>query len=102
MLVEILYFDGCPNYHAVRELVERVAGERALPPEIRLVEVPDPDTAERLHFLGSPTVRVDGNDIEPGADARDQFMLGCRVYRTASGLSGRPDERWLRDALSRG
>jgi glutaredoxin len=99
MLVEILYFDGCPNCQAVRELVERVITELAISPEIRLVEVPDTDTAERLHFLGSPTVRVDGNDIEPGADARDRFMHACRVYRTPSGLSGRPDERWLRDAL---
>jgi hypothetical protein len=85
MLVEILYFDGCPNYRAVRDLVE----------------LPDVETAQRLRFLGSPSVRVDGRDVEPGADDRDEFMLACRVYMLPSGLSGQPDERWLRSALSR-
>ena len=50
-------------------------------------------------FLGSPTIRVNGRDIEPGADARSEFTLACRVYRTDSGFSGQPDDRWLRDAL---
>jgi hypothetical protein len=100
MLVEILYFDGCHDQQATRQLVERVAAKLAISPEIRLLEVPDLETAERLRFLGSPTVRVDGKDIEPGADAREQFMLACRVYHTPDGLRGRPHEHWLREALS--
>jgi hypothetical protein len=101
MLVEILYFDGCPNYLAVRDLVERLNAEGGVDAEIRMVEVPDVETAERLRFLGSPSVRVDGHDVEPGTDDRDRFMLACRVYMLASGVSGQPDERWLRSALSR-
>ncbi len=46
MLVEILYFDGCPNYLGARELVERLAAEIGADPEIRMVEVPDVETAE--------------------------------------------------------
>lgn len=70
-------------------------------PEIRVVEVEDVETAERLRFLGSPTIRVDGRDIEPGADERTDFTLSCRIYRVGSETSGRPDERWLRAALTR-
>jgi len=99
MTVEILYFIGCPNYQAARALVERVSSELGIDPEFRMVEVPDAETAERLSFLGSPTIRVDGNDVEPGADARAQFVLACRVYKLDSGISGQPDERWLRAAL---
>ena len=101
MRVEILYFDGCPNHHGARELVERVSSELGIAPEIRMVEVADLEAAERLRFLGSPTVRVDGRDVEPGAADRDQYMLACRVYRLPTGISGVPDERWIRDALSR-
>jgi hypothetical protein len=101
MRVDILYFDGCPNYEAARAQVERVSGELGVSPEIRMIEVPDVEAARRERFLGSPTVRVDGRDIEPGADDREEFMLACRVYKLDSGYSGRPDERWLRDALSR-
>jgi hypothetical protein len=39
--------------------------------------------------------------VEPGADARRMFALSCRVYRTETGLAGRPDEVWIRDALTR-
>ncbi len=102
MLVEILYFEGCPTHEPARALVERLSRELAVAPEIRMVEVPDAETALRPRFLGSPTVRVDGHDIEPAADERDGFMLACRVYRTDSGFAGVPDERWLRDRLAAG
>ncbi len=100
-LVEILYFDGCPNHEAAQEMVERVSGELGLEPQMRLVEVPDDDAAQRLRFLGSPTIRVGGRDIDPHAHERDQYVLSCRIYRTDAGFAGEPDERWLRDALQR-
>ena len=100
-LVEILYFDGCPNHEGARELVERVAGELGLDPEIRLVDVPDPEAAARLRFLGSPTIRVGGHDVEPGVQERNDFALSCRVFRTEHGFAGQPDERWVREALLR-
>jgi hypothetical protein len=98
--VEILYFDGCPNHERARAVVEQVAAELRLQPEIELVEVGDAETAARLRFLGSPSVRVDGRDIEPGADERDDFVLACRVYRSERGVGGEPDETWIRDALA--
>jgi len=100
-LVEILYFDGCPNHEAARALVERVAAELQIEPELSLVRVPDPEAAVERRFLGSPTVRVDGRDVEPGAEERDQYVLSCRVYRGERGFSGQPDPAWIRDALSR-
>lgn len=98
--IEILSFAGCPNREAARQLVERVARELGLAPELRLVEVEDADAAVALRFLGSPTVRVDGVDVEPGAGEREDFALACRVYRTQHGFAGLPDERWIRDALA--
>ena len=97
--VEILYFQGCPNHEPARELVEQVARNLRLHPSIELVEVLDAEAATRLRFLGSPTVRVEGRDVEPGAEARTDFALSCRVYRGEHGASGQPDERWIRDAL---
>jgi hypothetical protein len=98
--VEILYFPGCPNHEATRALVERVGSELQLWPEIELVQVPDAEAASRLRFLGSPSVRVAGRDIEPGAEERADFVFSCRVYRSAHGLSGQPDEGWIREALT--
>ena len=98
--VEMLYFEGCPNHEAARALVERIAAELRVEPEIHALEVPDTDAAAKLRFLGSPTVRVDGRDVEPGADERHEFVLSCRVYRRERGFSGQPQEAWIRGALA--
>lgn len=99
MKVEVLYFDGCPNHEALlphlRELLN-CAGARA---DVELVPVEDADVAERERFLGSPTVRIDGEDVEPGADQRTDFGLKCRLFATPDGLSGMPLDEWVLAAL---
>jgi hypothetical protein len=97
--VEILYFEGCPNYGSAHVLVERLASALRVEPEIELVEVADPEAAVALRFLGSPTVRVNGVDVEPGAEERCDFALACRIYRSEGGASEQPEESWVRDAL---
>jgi hypothetical protein len=100
-LIEVLYFDGCPNHEPALALVERLSSELRIEPEVRLVNVTDLAAAERLRFLGSPTVRVGGIDVEPHADERRDYGLSCRMFRTEAGFRGQPDERWLREALLR-
>ena len=100
-LVEIFYFDGCPNHHPAIALVERVSRALGIKPNVQLVNVPDQEAAQRLRFLGSPTIRVGGVDIDPQTEERDDYALSCRIFRTESGFSGQPDERWVRDALLR-
>jgi len=98
--VEILYVDGCPNLEPARALVERIGAQLRVEPEIQLVEIADPEEAIELRFLGSPTIRVDGRDVEPGADERRDFVFACRVYRSEHGFSGQPEEGWIRKALA--
>lgn len=61
--------------------------------------VPDATAAKRERFLGSPTVRIDGRDIEPGAEQRNDLGLKCRFYSTRGGLRGIPPDEWVLDAL---
>ena len=63
------------------------------------MNVPDREAAQRLRFLGSPTIRVGGRDVDPYTEERDDYALSCRVFRTEAGIAGLPDERWVRDAL---
>lgn len=100
MTVEILFFAGCPNYEQTRELVERVCDATDVDAEVRLIEVTSREDAERVRFLGSPSVRVNGRDVEPGAAERRTFTLACRVYRTQSGVGGQPPVEWIRAALA--
>lgn len=99
--IEVLYFDGCPHHQAVVERVrELVAGERQ-PLAIELVHVASDQDARARRFLGSPTVRINDADVEPGADQRTDYGLKCRLYRTAAGLVGTPDDAMLRAAFRR-
>jgi hypothetical protein len=93
--VEVLFFDGCPNHEATVELARDVLSDLSVHAELREVAVENPEEAEALRFLGSPSVRVNGCDIEPGAEVRTGFALSCRVY----GASGVPQREWMVAAL---
>ncbi len=97
-MIEILYFDGCPNHELTLDLAREVVGELGLEAEIREVRVESPEDAERERFLGSPSVRVDGKDIEPAARGKTDFALSCRLY----GESGVPPRELLVAALKEG
>ena len=98
MKIEILYFDGCPNRAPTVDLARDVITELGLDVEIQEVAIRNESDAERMRFIGSPSVRVDGADIEPGADAKGQFGLGCRMY----GSSGIPPVTLMLDAIRQG
>ncbi len=101
MRVEVLYLEGCPNHEALlprlRELLASAGASRA----VTLRRVDDPETAQRERFLGSPTVRIDGEDIDPGARERTDFGLKCRLFATPDGLRGIPADDWVRAAIER-
>ncbi|GAC1439156.1 MAG: hypothetical protein NVSMB51_16630 [Solirubrobacteraceae bacterium] len=100
MKVEILYFDGCPSFESLLPRLRELIAERGKDPDsIALHTVDTPEAAERLRFLGSPTVRVDGVDVDPGAGGRDDFGLKCRIYRSEAGQTHSPPEAWICTAL---
>jgi hypothetical protein len=101
MKVELLYFDGCPSHErllpGLRELV--TAADPGAEVELRRIETIE--EAERERFLGSPTVRVDGRDIDPSAEERSDFGMKCRLYRAGDGLNPLPPDSWISEALAR-
>jgi hypothetical protein len=64
--VQVHMSPGCGHGHETVELVRRVLDELAPDARIEIVTVATMDDAERLGFRGSPTVLIDGTDIEPG------------------------------------
>jgi hypothetical protein len=84
MDVELLYWDGCPSYPEARKLLADVLSSRGVDAEIRMREVTTDAEAEELCFPGSPTIRIEGRDIDSrGAHAPP--ALTCRVYYLADG-----------------
>ena len=97
-MIQVLYFEGCPHRDATVALTRNVLSELGLTEEIEEVEVRDSEDAERHRFPGSPTVRVNGVDIEPDMASPTHFALACRTY----GASGIPQRELLVAALERG
>ena len=93
--VTILFFEGCPNHQPAVQLAHDVLGDLGLFAVVSEVEVTDETEIADLRFLGSPSVRVNGHDIEPGADDRSDFAFGCRAY----GSAGVPPREWMIAAL---
>ena len=95
MQIDILYFDGCPNHLPTTELVRNVVRTLGLDATIREVEVRDAKEAARLRFFGSPTVQVNGQDVDPAVRNRVDYSFSCRMY----GRSGSPPRSLLEQAL---
>ena len=100
-VVEVLYVEHCPNFPAALALVERVAAELGVQAEVRATVISDQAAAERVRFVGSPTVRVDGRDVDPEGELAAEYTLECRLYRHEHRLAGYPQDRSVRDALLR-
>lgn len=96
MKIEILSFAGCPHGPATVERTREVLAALGAAAEIVEVEVRDGAHAARLRFPGSPTVRVDGVDLEPDAERNPADALSCRMY----GSSGVPSRELLANAIA--
>ena len=99
MKVEILYSSGCPNHAPAVDRVREVLQQQGEPANMIEVEVQDAATAHRVGFLGSPTIRVDGQDVEPLARVGRAFGLTCRTYIDEGRRSGVPPSEWIRAAV---
>lgn len=97
--IEFLWFSDCPNHATTRELLAATVDRLVPGTPIVDIDASDPSVAARLRFPGSPTIRVDGIDIEPGFSDPGDYTPRCRLYRTSAGLRGVPDPAWIEDAL---
>ena len=86
MKVEIFFFEGCPNHKPAADRVLGIIREERISANVTEIEVPDEAAAKKFGFLGSPTIRVNGVDIEPASRTATGVGFACRCY--AGGLPG--------------
>jgi hypothetical protein len=102
MHIDILYFEGCPNGEPARVLVERILSEERLIADVTMVEIDDMEAVQAHRFFGSPTIQVNGVDIEPARRADTHYAMACRIYEAPEGASGVPPADMIRAALRSG
>jgi hypothetical protein len=99
--IELLWWEGCPSHPAALEqLREELAALGHDPSAVTMLEVRNDEQARAERFIGSPTIRVDGQDLFDVGD--EPTSLSCRVYRLRDGrFSPTPDRADLRATLER-
>jgi len=98
--IDFLFWRDCPSHPEARELLRDVLQERGVDAEIVEREVLTQDEAEELAFPGSPTIRVDGRDVDP-AGAASRPALTCRIYHLPDGrVSPVPSREQLEEAIA--
>lgn len=104
MKVELLYFEGCPNHEQALKNLADTMKELGIEEKIEVVNVIDDGDAMAKRFLGSPSIRINGKDLENAADA--DYSMRCRRYRSKSGMQGHPPVEligtFLKGILARG
>jgi hypothetical protein len=97
--IELYFWEECPSYPEAIELLQEVLDEREIETPIEVREVRSHEEALELDFRGSPTIRIDGRDVDP-AGATAPPGLTCRVYRLPDGrASPVPSRQQLEEAL---
>jgi hypothetical protein len=76
-------------------LLDELLGELAPGTPVHEIDATDPGVATRHRFPGSPTIRVDGQDVDPSFRDPGEYTPRCRLYRTAGGLGGLPQRDWI-------
>lgn len=99
-VVEILYTDQCPFWKETLKLIEEVANDMKAEIAIKKVKISNEKDAKRFKFPGSPTVRVNGVDIDPAAKEVAGY-IGCRIYLFKSSTYEFPPKEMIRSGFER-
>jgi hypothetical protein len=100
MKIEVFFWDGCPSHSEALETLRAVLDERGIADEIELREVETDEEAAAFGFPGSPTIRIDGRDVDPRGAASPP-SLSCRIYYLPDGrVSPVPSREQLEEALT--
>jgi len=99
--IEVLYFDGCPSHEALLPRLRELMAQAGVAAPVQLKHIESVEAAEHERFLGSPTLRINGEDVDPTAGERSDFGLKCRLYPTDEGLRGTVPDQLVFAALTR-
>jgi hypothetical protein len=99
-VVELLWWEQCPSWERALAMLRTEMDRAGLgEASLRVTEIRSDEDARRHGFPGSPTIRVEGRDIQPPGPEQP-IGLTCRVYRQRDGrISPLPDPEDIKDAL---
>jgi hypothetical protein len=101
MRIDFYYYADCPSHEQALERLREEMRSAGVEAEIAVIEVVDEEQARALRFIGSPTIRVDGVDIDPTAGRHTDYGLSCRAYTRPDGrITPLPPRELIQAALA--
>ncbi|MBM3933186.1 MAG: hypothetical protein FJ319_02615 [SAR202 cluster bacterium] len=99
MEIRFLYFEDCSSHEEGLARLKQAMSQESIEARIAVVKVETDEQARQLGFTGSPTILIDGKDIDPpGPDSYP--ALTCRAYTMEDGrISPLPSMAMLKRAL---
>jgi hypothetical protein len=101
MTLELFYLRGCPNHRVTVDLVHSVLRAEGVVVEVDEVLIKNYEDASSRAFPGSPTIRVNGHDIENISSDPLAVGLACRTYLVEGRRQGVPPRSLLEQAIRR-
>ena len=102
MKTELFYFDDCPSYKQAAANLKEALRLEGLPETVEMVEVASEEDAPRKRFIGSPSIRINGVDLEGPEAESNGYGYGCRVYSNDGSFAGWPSVERIRSVLRKG
>lgn len=99
MQVELLYFDGCPNHEMALQVLADALDSLGVKTDISRIRVVDDNDAVAKQFLGSPSIRINGRDLEVSNETDAGYSMRCRRYRDGDRIVGYPPAQLILSAL---
>jgi hypothetical protein len=96
--IEILHTDECPFWEETLRLIEKAVTESGMKIHVKTTRISSVAEAKRLGFPGSPTVRINGVDVDPATRETEGYM-GCRIYRYQDRMFEYPPEAMIKSAI---
>lgn len=102
MKIEFLYFEGCPNHGPALARLENILKQKGIADPVKTINVTSDEMSHRERFLGSPSIRINGKDIEePLEEVNDDFGRKCRIYFVEGKPVGIPSEHLINRSIQR-
>ena len=104
MKIEFLYFEGCASYKPALERLQKLLVDHKIESAIEMTAVESQQMAKTFKFPGSPTIRINGEDVDPHLESTldKEYSRKCRVYNDNGALKGVPPVAWINSAIERG
>lgn len=98
MHIQFLWWEDCPSHPEAWQRLQTVLDDTGVAADVERIEITTEEQAETWRFPGSPTILVNGRDIDPSAPAA--YRLTCRLYFLEDGRpSPQPSAEMIRRAI---